>query len=177
MIKTVLARAIPVLAIVILAGCSIEPRSVQAAVKPEKERKLAPDFSLKDVNGHEVKLSALRGKVVLLNFWATNCGPCQIEIPWLMDFEQKFKDQGLVVLGVSLDDDGWDAVRPYIARKQINYRVVVGTEKLSELYGGVDAIPTTFMLDRKGRIASTHVGLVSKSVYQDEITSLLSRGR
>jgi peroxiredoxin len=156
-----------------LAGCSVEPRSVRAAVKPEKDRKAAPDFSLKDVNGHLVKLSDLRGKVVLLNFWATWCGPCKIEIPWFIEFEQKFKDQGLVVLGVSMDDDGWDAVRPYISAKKINYRVVIGTEQVSDLYGGVESLPTTFLLDRQGRIAAIHVGLVSKSVYQNDITHLL----
>ena len=142
-------------------------------MKPEKERKLAPDFSLKDSSGKTVKLSEYRGKVVLLNFWATWCGPCKIEIPWFIDFQQQYKDRDLVVLGISMDEDGWTSVKPYVEQKKINYRVAIGTEELSTLYGGVDALPTTFMIDRAGRIASTHLGLVSKSEYQTEIQDLL----
>jgi peroxiredoxin len=149
------------------------PRSVQAAVKPEKERKLAPDFTLKDSTGASVKLSDYRGKVVLLNFWATWCGPCKIEIPWFIEFEQSYKDRKFAVLGVSLDDDGWESVKPYLQSNKINYRVMVGTDQLSQLYGGVDSLPTTFVLDREGRIAAHHVGLVSKGDYQHDIESLL----
>ena len=163
-------------AIVVLAGalfCGCSNSNVKAAVKAEKDRKLAPDFALKDVSGKTVKLSDFRGKVVLLNFWATWCGPCKIEIPWFIDFQQQFKDRDLVILGVSLDEDGWKSVKPYIEEKKINYRVVIGTEEVSTLYGGVDALPTTFMIDRAGRIAQIHPGLVSKSEYEKEIVDLL----
>jgi len=149
------------------------PRSVKAAVKPEKERKLAPDFTLKDSTGATVKLSDYRGKIVLLNFWATWCGPCKIEIPWFVEFEQSYKDRKFAVLGISLDDDGWESVKPYLETHKINYRVMVGTDALSQMYGGVDSLPTTFVLDREGRIAAHHVGLVSKSDYQHDIESLL----
>ena len=134
---------------------------------------MAPDFTLKDASGKTLKLSEYRGKVVLLNFWATWCGPCKIEIPWFIDFQQQYKDRDFAVLGVSLDDDGWKSVKPYVEEKKINYRVVIGTEELSALYGGVDSLPTTFMIDRSGRIASTHLGLVSKSEYLTEIQDLL----
>jgi peroxiredoxin len=163
--------AIVILGCAAFTGCS--NTNVRAAVKPERERKLAPDFSLKDASGKTVKLSEYRGKVVLLNFWATWCGPCKIEIPWFIDFQQQYKDRDLVVLGISLDDDGWTSVKPYVELKKINYRVAIGTEELSTLYGGVDSLPTTFMIDRAGRIASTHLGLVSKSEYQTEIQDLL----
>jgi cytochrome c biogenesis protein CcmG/thiol:disulfide interchange protein DsbE len=157
-----------------LAGCSSAPDSVRAAsVKNENTRKTAPNFTLKDADGRSVKLSDYKGKVVLLNFWATWCGPCKIEIPWFVDFEQKYKDRGFAVLGVSMDDDGWSAVKPYITDKKLNYRVLLGNDTVGDQYGGVDSLPTTFLLDRTGRVAATHIGLVSKSDYQNEILLLL----
>jgi len=158
---------------VLLAACSRPTSTVKSTVKVEKDRKQAPNFTLKDATGAEVKLSDYRGKVVLLNFWATWCGPCKIEIPWFIDFQQQYKDRDFVVVGVSMDDDGWQSVKPYVTQHKINYRVVIGTEELTQQYGGVDSLPTTFVLDREGRIASLHVGLVSKSEYQNEILNLL----
>jgi len=146
----------------------------KAEVRPEKDRKLAPNFSLQDATGKTVKLSEYRGKVVLLNFWATWCGPCKIEIPWFIDFQQQYKDRDFAVLGLSMDDDGWKSVKPYVEQKKINYRVMIATEELANLYGGVDSLPTTFMIDRAGRIAATHEGLVSKSEYETEIQDLLN---
>jgi peroxiredoxin len=155
----------------VIAGCS---RSTsESKVRPDSERKPAPEFELKDANGATVRLSDYRGKVVLLNFWATWCGPCEVEIPWFIEFEQKYKDRNFAVLGVSFDDDGWKSVRPYIASHKINYRIMVGSDKLGEQYGGVDSLPTTFIIDREGRIAAHHVGLIDKADYQNEILKLL----
>jgi peroxiredoxin len=151
-------------------------RPVKAAVKPDKDRKPAPEFALKDAAGKTVHLSDYKGKVVLLNFWATWCGPCKIEIPWFMDFEQKYKDRGFAVLGISMDDDGWAAVKPYIQEHKVNYRVLLGNESITNLYGGVESLPTTFVIDRNGRVASVHIGLVSKSEYQNDIVHLLESG-
>src|SRR5271166_1832023 len=95
-------------------SCSEAPAVVHAAVKPEKDRKPAPDFALKDASGATVKLSDYRGKVVLLNFWATWCGPCEEEIPWFIGFQQEFKDREFAVLGISVDEDGWNAVKPFV---------------------------------------------------------------
>ena len=160
-------------ALLAFTACS-PSRSVNAqSVRPDKDRKTAPEFSLKDANGVPVKLSDFKGKVVVLNFWATWCGPCKVEIPWFIEFEQKHKDQGLVVLGVSMDDDGWASVKPYIENAKVNYRVVIGTDRVGEMYGGVESLPTTFMVDREGKIASTHIGLIGKREYQDEINQLL----
>lgn len=79
-----------------------------------------------------------------------------------MEFEQKFKDQGFAVLGVSMDDDGWEAVKPYITQKKINYRVVLGDDNVGNLYGGIESLPSTFVIDRDGKVASVHIGLVGR---------------
>ncbi len=145
----------------------------QPYLKAEKDRKPAPDFSLKDASGASVKLSDYRGKVVLLNFWATWCGPCEEEIPWFIGFQQEFKDREFAVLGISVDEDGWDAVKPFVARRKVNYRVMLGGEEVSQIYGNVENLPTTFIIDREGRIARTHIGLVSRNTYKQEILQLM----
>ena len=147
---------------------------VKAATKSSDNRKAAPDFTLHDANGTAVKLSDYRGKVVLLNFWATWCGPCQLEIPWFVEFEQQYRSKGLEVIGISMDEDGWSAVKPYIAEHKVNYRVLLGNDSVSQLYGGVDSLPTTFLIDRDGKFAfSPHIGLAGKNEYLDEIQTLL----
>lgn len=138
-------------------------------------RKAAPDFTLQDANGTPVKLTDYKGKVVLLNFWATWCGPCAMEIPWFMEFQQKYKSQGFEVLGVSMDDEGWKVVKPYVSEHRINYRVVLGNDSVSQLYGGVDSLPTSFLIDQQGRVAFVHVGLAGKNEYADEIQNLIGR--
>jgi cytochrome c biogenesis protein CcmG/thiol:disulfide interchange protein DsbE len=163
-----------VLSVALLLTSCTAPKRETASTGTAKKGKPAPDFVLKDVNGQTVKLSDFKGKVVLLNFWATWCGPCKIEIPWFMDFEQKLKDKGFAVIGVSMDDEGWEVVKPYVEAKKLNYRVVIGDEKLSTAYGGVESLPTTFLVDRTGNVTATHIGLVSKSEYQNEIESLLA---
>jgi thiol-disulfide isomerase/thioredoxin len=121
-----------------------------------------------------VRLSDYRNKVVLLNFWATWCGPCKIEIPWFKELEQDYKDRGFAVLGVSMDEDGWDAVKPFVKDLGVNYRILLGTDIVAQMYGGVNALPTSFLIDRQGRIASVHLGLVSKSDYENDIQALLA---
>ena len=154
-------------------GVQSEPKAEAAAPKGDPSRKAAPAFSLKDGDGRTVSLSDFKGKVVLLNFWATWCGPCKIEIPWFVEFEQKYKDRGFAVIGVAMDDEGWEVVKPYVAKSKINYRILKGTDEVASSYGGVDSLPTTLVIDQDGRIVSTHVGLVSKSEYEDDIVKLL----
>ncbi|MCW5980449.1 MAG: TlpA family protein disulfide reductase [Bryobacteraceae bacterium] len=158
-------------------ACTRNSASTEAAsVKPAREREPAPDFSLKDADGRTVRLSDYKGKVVLLNFWATWCGPCRIEIPWFRDFESNFKDRGFAVIGVSMDEEGWEVVKPYVERAKVNYRVVIGDDEVAGNYGGVSSLPTSFIIDRDGRIASVHIGLVSKDNYAKDINALLESG-
>ena len=162
--------------ILLLGGCkSSKPvRAAGGSVKPESQRKQAPDFSLKDGDGRTVRLADYRGKIVLLNFWATWCGPCKIEMPWFMDFERRYKDQGFAVIGVSMDEEGWSVVKPFLEDLAVNYRILLGDATIAELYGGVEALPTTFLIDREGRVAATHVGLAGKSQFEDGIQTLLA---
>ena len=170
-------------AVLLLIGCAAvglgslayKRRSADApvSVKDQSSRHLAPDFELKDGSGKLVRLSDYRGKVVLLDFWATWCGPCNIEIPWFEEFERTYKDKGFAVLGVSMDDDGWKAITPFVAEKKINYRILLGNDKTGDQYGGLEALPTTFMIDREGRIAKTFVGLSDKKEFEDVIQKLL----
>jgi peroxiredoxin len=188
--------------LLVLSGCSSSPKTFKnliqslddrgpaASVKSDNERKPAPDFALKDANGQTVHLSDYRGKVVLLDFWATWCGPCQIEIPWFKDFERQHKDKGFAVLGVAMDDEGWEVVKPFAQQSGINYRLLIFNDSVEKAYGGlfVDeetgrpakalrALPTTFLIDREGRIASVHVGLAGKRDFEDGIQELLQASR
>jgi peroxiredoxin len=151
-------------------SASSGPSATQAPLL--KDRKPASDFVRDDTAGKSMRLSGLKGKVVLLNFWATWCGGCQVEIPWLIDFQNQYQDRGLAVVGVSMDADGWKSVRPYLKEKNVNYSTVIGNEELAKRYG-VEAMPVTLLIDREGKIAALHVGLVSKSDYQAEIETLL----
>jgi peroxiredoxin len=159
-----------------LGGCG-SSKSVSAAssTKPDKDRQRAPEFELKDADGKTVRLSDYKGKVVLLDFWATWCGPCKIEIPWFIDFERKYKDQGFSVVGVSMDEEGWTVIKPFVSELAINYRILQGNDSTADLYGGVNALPTTFLIDREGKVAWKHEGLAGKDTFEDGIRKLLER--
>lgn len=147
---------------------------VGAHLKPQSARKPAPGFSLIDASGTLVDLADLKGHVVLLNFWATWCGGCQVEIPWFVEFQNKYKNSGLAVVGISTDEDGWKSVRPYLKEKNLDYTIAIDDAKVSKLYG-LDSMPMTLLIDRDGKIAATHVGLVTKAQYQAELQALLSQ--
>ena len=158
-----------------LSGCnSSKPvKAAATASKEDKAAKVAPEFELKDADGKTVRLSDYKGKVVLLDFWATWCGPCKIEIPWFIEFERTYKDKGFAVIGVAMDDEGWTVVKPFISDLAINYRVLGGNDKIGDLYGGIEALPTTFLIGRDGKIAATHVGLTGKDEFEDGIKKLM----
>jgi cytochrome c biogenesis protein CcmG/thiol:disulfide interchange protein DsbE len=136
-------------------------------------RPAAPDFSLRDAEGALVELSALHGQVVVVNFWATWCAPCRVEMPWFVDLQERYRDRGLTVIGVSLDDDGWTSVRPFAVAQAVTYPLAIGDDRLARAYG-VGVLPTTFIVDRRGRIAVAHEGLVPEGTYEQEIASLLA---
>lgn len=149
------------------------PNHVGADLKPEGSRAAAPEFALKDANDKDVKLSDLKGKVVLVNFWATWCEGCQVEIPWFVEFQKKYETQGLAVIGISMDDDGWKSVKPWIREKKVNYSIVIGNEALAKQYG-LEGMPLTALVDRNGKIADVHSGVVDKVGTEEKIRKLLA---
>jgi peroxiredoxin len=155
----------------LLIGQAPVPKLVFAS---HETRKSAPDFTLNDAAGVPVRLSEFRGKVVLLSFWATWCVPCKTEVPWFSEFQKTYGDRGLVVLGVSLDDEGWKSVKPYVDDMKIDYRVMVADKTIAPMYGGLESIPVTLIIDKAGRIAVTHVGLCPRNEYEAAIDSLLA---
>jgi thiol-disulfide isomerase/thioredoxin len=132
------------------------------------------DFTLKDLNGKDVKLSSFKGKVILLNFWATWCGPCKIEIPWFNEFQQKYQNKGLVVVGISADDTV-DQLKPFVAEYRMTYTVLVGRERddVQEALGPVWGLPTTLLIDRNGNVCKRHMGLAPRAELEKGILGLL----
>jgi cytochrome c biogenesis protein CcmG/thiol:disulfide interchange protein DsbE len=161
-----------VTAMLLALGPSCRSAKKVEAAKGGKELKSAPNFTLQDADGKTVQLSDFKGKVVLLDFWATWCGPCKIEIPWFIEFQRKYKDRGFTVLGVSMDD-GWPIVKEFAQEFKMNYPVVLGNDELGQAYGGVEVLPTTFIIDKQGRIINVHMGLVSKDEMEKQIEDLL----
>lgn len=147
----------------------------QAAPEGPKKGDAAPDFTLKTLEGKPLQLSSLKGKAVMINFWATWCDPCKVETPWLVELQKKYGDQGFQVLGVAVDDSGEKAIADYAHKMQMNYPILLGTEKVAELYGGVEGLPTNYFLDRSGKVIAVERGLVSESVLADNIVTALGK--
>ena len=133
---------------------------------------LAPDFSLPDLTGQKLDLSSYRGKVVLLDFWATWCDPYREEIPHFVELQNKYGNKGLQIIGVSMDD-GPEPVREFYQRFKMNYPVVMGNPQTGELYGGVLGLPIAFLIGRDGRISAKHIGATDISVFEKEIKNAL----
>jgi thiol-disulfide isomerase/thioredoxin len=133
----------------------------------------APAWELSDTDGKPVKSSDFAGKVVILDFWATWCPPCKAEIPGFVELQKKYGDKGLVIVGVSLDEQGPAVVKPFMQHFGVNYPIVMGDEKIVEAFGGVTAIPTTFIIDKAGNIVEKHVGFAPQEDFEKQITPLL----
>jgi peroxiredoxin len=133
---------------------------------------MAPDFALKDASGRTVKLSDFKGKVVVLDFWATWCPPCRQEIPGFVALHSQYKDQGVEVVGVTFDD-GWEPVKPFVQNYGINYTVVMGDQDVAKRFGNINGIPTTFVIDRDGVIRKKHVGYGPPELFTEAVESVL----
>ncbi|MFY9803725.1 MAG: TlpA disulfide reductase family protein [Candidatus Acidiferrales bacterium] len=141
-----------------------------------------PNVTFKDLQGKDVTLVSLKGKVVIVNFWATWCEPCQVEIPWMIGFQQKYADKGFTLLGVAMDEEGKSVVEPYVEKTQfdvdgnkmnMNYPIVLGNDDLADKFGGLLGLPTTFVISRDGKIVKRYIGLASRDDLEAEIKALL----
>ena len=148
--------------VVVLAGLlsmAVYRRHMPHTGEVAAKGKPAPEFTLTDLAGHPVALSSLRGKVVLLNFWATWCPPCKQEIPWFVEMQKRYGAQGLQVVGINMDDAGdLKDVARFAAENGVNYPILIGQEAVAQQYGGIDSLPTTFYLDRKGGVVERFIG-------------------
>jgi peroxiredoxin len=169
-------------------GMSVMPtlygqQDKHASLIPPASRKSAPAFELMTEDGKKMRVSDYRGKVVLLNFWATDCGGCVLEIPSFMELEKAYKDKGFTAVGVSMDisyeglkdaNEAWGRVRPFMAKKGINYTIVMGDDAISKAYA-LNAYPATYLIDKSGKIAVAYVGVVvDKDNVETNIKGLLS---
>ena len=141
-----------------------------------------PDVTFKNLEGQDVALARFKGKVVVVNFWATWCEPCQTEIPWMIGFQQKYADRGFTLLGVAMDDEGKSIVEPYVEKTQfdvdghsmtMNYPIVLGNDDLASKFGGLIGLPTTIVITRDGKIHKRFIGIVSHDELEKEIKALL----
>ncbi len=158
------------------SGIALSARRPATAPRliPATQRVEAPDFTLPAMEGGSATLADYAGRVLLLNFWATWCQPCRIEMPWFAEFQQAFAARGFAVLGVSVDEAGREVVRRFLDQSQVDYRIALAdsAERLAP-FGPVTVLPTTWLIDRRGRIAATHVGLVDRTALEADIRQLL----
>lgn len=180
-------KMIALVALMLVAGSvvSAEQSAARANIQEIRNRKQAPAFRLEDSSGKQVKLSDYLGKVVLLNFWATECGGCVKEMPYFMDFAQDYKSKGLAVVGLSMEviyaslknsEEGWNSVNPFVQAHKVNYPVLMVDEPTSIQYS-IDAMPDTLIIDRKGRIAAAYVGIVDRDDIEANIKTVLAEGK
>ncbi len=181
-----IAFAVIMSAVTILFGCSKsntnvnnknqnaapQNASMSQTTELNSADQTAPDFTLTDTKGKKISLSDYKGKVVILDFWATWCPPCRRGIPDLISIKKEYKNK-IVIIGVSLDVDTKKNVVPFMKSYGINYPVVYATNQVVKDYGNIDAIPTSFIIDKDGKIVNQHIGLTPKEVYVDEINKLL----
>jgi len=153
-------------------------KSDQARIEGSNlQGKPAPDFELQTPDGKTVHLSDFRGKGVLLNFWATWCVPCKVEMPWFVELQKQYGSQGLQVLGIAMDDANPEDIAKFAKELGVNYPIVIGKEAVGDAYGGIPFLPATFYVGRDGKVVDKIYGLKSRSDIEDDIKKSLAQGQ
>lgn len=167
-----------IVAAMLFAGIHTSRRNrANAPAKGQLMGNLAPDFNLPGIDGKKLKLSDLRGKAVLLNFWATYCEPCKVEMPWFVELQKQYGPDGFQIVGVAMDDASTEDIAKFAKDMGVNYPILIGEDSVGTSYGGVGVLPTTFFLDRDGKLIAREFGLQSRSVFVDHIKKALSQGQ
>ncbi len=162
-----------VVALMLYFGFHMARRQGGPLVAHLTESSPAPDFSLVSLDGKTTRLSDFRGKAVLLNFWATWCGPCKIEMPWFVDFQKQYGSQGLQIVGIAMDDASKEDIAKFAKDMGVNYPILLGKESVGDQYGGVPALPESFVIARDGKILDKIIGLRGKGEIDDIIKTAL----
>jgi thiol-disulfide isomerase/thioredoxin len=179
---TILAVIGVILATFLADRATRVPRRVVARVDNPDAGAPAPQISLKDLDGKDISLSQFQGKVVLVNFWATWCDPCRVEIPWLIEMQQKYGARGFTVLGVAMDEEGRSVVAPFVekerfdvngAKSPMNYPILIGNDAAADKFGGLLGYPTSVLISRDGRQIKRITGLISYDEISKSIESQL----
>lgn len=151
-------------------------RRTPKAKMPAGKGQPAPEFALESLDGKTVRLSDFRGKAVLVNFWATWCQPCKIEMPWFEEMQKQYGPQGFQVVGIAMDDAGKDEIAKFARDVGVNYPILIGKEAVGDAYGGVQFLPSSFFVDRDGKVVDHIFGLKSRSEIEDDIKLSLGEG-
>jgi peroxiredoxin len=161
------------IAVMLAVGIKLARRPHQQAASQMKGD-VAPDFALQSLDGKTVHLSDYRGKAVLLNFWATWCAPCKIEMPWFVELQKQYGAEGLQILGVAMDDASPKEIGDFAKEMGVNYPVLIGKESVGDAYGGVQFLPDSFYIDRNGKVVDKVFGLKGRGEIEDGIKKIIA---
>jgi peroxiredoxin len=166
-----------VVSLMLVFGFKLARRSSQGIIAGTAQMKggTAPDFTLQSLDGKTIRLSDFRGKAVVLNFWATWCAPCKIEMPWFVDLQKQYGPAGVQFLGIAMDDASTKEIAEFAQSVNVNYPILIGKEAVGDAYGGVQFLPETFYLDRDGKIVDKAFGLKGRGEIEDDIKKILGQ--
>jgi cytochrome c biogenesis protein CcmG/thiol:disulfide interchange protein DsbE len=174
MISKSLRTGLLMLLFVVTSFAAVDGPPASTALVPAQQRKSAPNFNLTDVSGKIATLTSYKGRILVLDFWATWCTGCKQEIPWFTEYRSRYGTQGLSIVGVAMDDGGWKVVKPFLRTHPIPYRMVLGNDATVRKYG-IENLPDTFLIDRYGRVAAAYrARLVDRDELEASIKKLLS---
>lgn len=167
-----------VVSLMLVFGFHLARSSTKTAGGPgDMKGKPAPEFTLQSLEGKSVSLSDFRGKAVLLNFWATWCAPCKIEMPWFVELQKEYASQGLQILGVAMDDASPEDIAKFAKDLGVDYPILIGKESVGDAYGGVQFLPATFYIDREGRVVDKVFGLKGRGEIEEAVKKALAQSQ